>query len=70
MEKTAAIDNNRNFYRLIMNAGPRKPSVSEVIKDFDGWVSHTQERSTGHFRGQLNWSNLMMDLFMPATRKM
>lgn len=29
MEKTAAIDNSHNFYRLLMSAGPRKPIVSE-----------------------------------------
>lgn len=35
VEKTAVVVDNSNPYRLIVNIGPYKPSVSDVIKISD-----------------------------------
>lgn len=41
MVKAAAIRCSGNLHRLIRNAGPREPNVSEMIKEPDGTLSET-----------------------------
>ena len=59
MEKAAAIGNSRNLFRLIRSTGPRKPGVSEVIKESDGALINSQERRLArwaeHFEAQFSW---------------
>lgn len=41
MEMPVAIGTRLNICRLIINAGPRKPSVGEVIDESDGTLIHS-----------------------------
>lgn len=43
-ENVAAIGNSLNLHRLISNAGPRKPRMSEVIKESKDTLIHYQKR--------------------------
>lgn len=42
MEEDAAVGNIGNFYHLIRNTNPRKPSVKEVVKELDIRLIHFQ----------------------------
>ena len=59
MEKAAAIGDSRRLFRLIRDTGPRKPHVSELIKESDGSWIHSQdrrlERWAEHFKNQFTW---------------
>lgn len=70
-----AIGNSRNPYRLIRNIGPRKPSVSEVIEESDGTLTHSQVRRLArwaeHFSAQFSWPIAIVWIsFMPASEPM
>jgi hypothetical protein len=59
MEKAAAIGDSRRLFRLIKDTGPRKPSVSELIKEADGsWINSQNrrlERWAEHYKDQFSW---------------
>lgn len=70
-QKATAVENCRHLYRMIMNTGPREPDVSEVIKEPDVTLIHLEgprlERLAEHFRQQINWSMVTVDLsLLPA----
>ena len=59
LEKAAAIGNSRRLFRLIKETGPRKPGMSDLIKEANGSWIHSQnrriERWAEHFKGQFTW---------------
>ncbi|MBM6549358.1 reverse transcriptase family protein, partial [Streptococcus dysgalactiae subsp. equisimilis] len=71
MGEAPAVGNSRNLFRLIRSTGPRKPGVSEVIKEADGSVIHSQERRLDrwaeHFRDQFSWTTSTTDMGNVAT---
>ncbi|CAH8504827.1 unnamed protein product [Dicrocoelium dendriticum] len=44
MEKAGAVGNYRKLFQLIRTTGPRKPDVSETIRDRAGALIHNKER--------------------------
>lgn len=44
MEKTLAIGNSNNLYRIYGNTGPRRSSPSNVIKESNSTLIHSQQR--------------------------
>ena len=74
MEKAARIGNSRSLFRLIRDTGPRRPGVSEIIKESDGSLIHSQgrrlERWAEHFKGQFSWpgsSTGLPNISVPTT---
>lgn len=69
--RTAGIGNRRNCCRLIKRAGPRKPSISEVISSLTHAQGRPPGRSTETFREQLSYPTLTMGLpLMPVGEPM
>lgn len=44
MVKTVTIGNNPNVYCLVRNAGSRKSNINRRISEFNGSLTHSQER--------------------------
>lgn len=59
MEKPVAVENSHTLYGLSRNTSPRKPSLSEVIRNSDGTLAYPHEhglsRWTEHIREQFVW---------------
>ncbi|CAH8647362.1 unnamed protein product [Dicrocoelium dendriticum] len=59
MEEAGAVGNYRKLFQLIRTTGPRKPGVSETIRDSAGALIHNKERRMArwaeHFEHQFSW---------------
>lgn len=43
MENAGAIGSSRNHYRMTRNAGQYNPSLSELVREFEGLLTHIRE---------------------------
>ncbi|CAH8627991.1 unnamed protein product [Dicrocoelium dendriticum] len=59
MEEAGAVGNYRKLSQLIRITGPRKPGISETIRDSAGALIHNKERRMArwmeHFQDQFGW---------------
>lgn len=66
MKRSEAGGNTCKLCCLIRHTGPRKPGLSEVIKESDNSLIHSQEGGlelwTDDFREQFSWSIATMGL--------
>ncbi|CAH8584139.1 unnamed protein product [Dicrocoelium dendriticum] len=59
MKEAGEVGNYRKLFQLISTTGPRKPGVSETIRDSAGVLIHNKERRMArwveHFQDQFSW---------------
>lgn len=71
MEKTAAVGNSCDIYRLVRNSGLRNSNISNVIMESNGTLIHSQDRRVAHWtehnREQFSWltATVVLSLMPP-----